>query len=687
MDFASGGDVLVNGGKWKDCTYEVKLFAGDWNNISIAGKAGGTTENVRLAEETSVDTMILASTNGFTTAAADTTTETLTVRDVSFLGNTLDITVNSNKTWNVINPEWEAIGSFAGSPITEGYDKISFLTATNNRVNEKYSLDITVADPSGTAISTAGIFFYEGLQTDNLEIITLTDANGVLNDSWLFTEYLSTTATVYGNHALRVFKYGKAPFIAAQTSNVPFSGTVTLINDTGITEASQTTALTNGAGITPIRHATGETDPRPMKALNYDGGTGTVPTVGETITQAAGSPDATGVVVEYIGNAASGTLLLESWNGVEFIDNQTLSGSVSGFNGVTDTAGFYEEYTWEIDCNSKALSATYDYLAAEMAGVAGSPTIDAIYQQLHEWGNSSQGQAMYSNGTSYYTERSQQNVGSPGTYEGVWLSNRGGGTFDYFTSDGGAQFSVNVVTVRVQGVTEGAAVKVIANETVGPTTTGDIIFEKLADSNGVAEIGDFKYEAAYDPSGLDVIVRARSSGLPTAAIQDDNGVFTDETEDANTVVGSPIPQINLLPAVPVVNQDRYLFGHAENFNQLKLVINTAGTGGFTITWQYWNGAWVNLSDVVDGTNSFSVAGKNTVSWTLPGDAVKTTINGQGPYYYVRAAYTAGTVTIVPTADKVTLDVTKYLPFVQNNTITSSGLTVTASWIEDTIATF
>ena len=249
----------------------------------------------------------------------------------------------------------------------------------------------------------------------------------------------------------------------------------------------------------------------------------------------------------------------------------------------------------------------------------------------------------------------------------------------------------NAVTVRVQAVTEGAAVKVLANETVGTLTTGDLIFEKLADLNGVAEIVNFNYEGAFDPSGLDVIVRVRSSGLPTAAIQDDNGVFTDETEEANTVTGSPIPLIHLLPTVPVVNEDRYLFGHAENFNSLKLVINTAGTGGFTITWQYWSGGspggWTNLSDVVDDTNSFSIAGKNKVSWTLPGDAVKSTINGQGPFYYVRAAYTAGTVTIVPDATKCTLDVTKYLPFVQNNIITSAGLTVTATWIEDTIATF
>jgi len=263
---------------------------------------------------------------------------------------------------------------------------------------------------------------------------------------------------------------------------------------------------------------------------------------------------------------------------------------------------------------------------------------------------------------------------------GLTVKNKGG-------SPASTTVVTNAVTIRVQGVSEGAAIKVLANETVGTITTGDILLEAQADSTGAAQNAAFNYEGAFDPSGLDVIARVRSSGLPIAAIQDDNGSFTDETEDANTVTGSPIPLINLLPAVPVVNEDRYLFGHAEMFNSVKPVINTAGTGGFTITWQYWNGAWVNLSGVVDDTSSFSVAGKNYVSWTMPGDWATTTINSQGPYYFVRAAYTAGTVTAVPDATKITLDVTKYLPFVQNNTITSSGLTVTASWVEDTIATF
>ena len=131
----------------------------------------------------------------------------------------------------------------------------------------------------------------------------------------------------------------------------------------------------------------------------------------------------------------------------------------------------------------------------------------------------------------------------------------------------------NAVTVRVESLSEGAAVSVIADETVGTITAGDVIFDALANSSGVAEITDFNYEGAFDPSGLDVIVRARQQGIPNAAIQDDNGAFADETTAANS---NTTNDINLLPATPVVNQDRYLFGHAEQFGGLKVSITTAG---------------------------------------------------------------------------------------------------------------
>jgi hypothetical protein len=239
----------------------------------------------------------------------------------------------------------------------------------------------------------------------------------------------------------------------------------------------------------------------------------------------------------------------------------------------------------------------------------------------------------------------------------------------------------------VDGVAEGTSCKVIANETLGTITTGDVIFELLADSTGTAQITDFNYEGAFG-AGLDVLVRARNQGLANAAIADDNGVFVDETTESNTATDG---DMQLLPVTPVVNEDRYIFGHSEQFNRLKVNVSTAGTGGFTITWQYWNGAWTTLSGVTDGTSSFSTLGTNIVSFTLPGDWVTSTINSQGPFYYIRAAYTAGTVTVTPLGRGATLDVTRYLPIPPTGelvrTITSAGLTATLSQAVDSIAQF
>ena len=261
-----------------------------------------------------------------------------------------------------------------------------------------------------------------------------------------------------------------------------------------------------------------------------------------------------------------------------------------------------------------------------------------------------------------------------------------GGTVPTVTETGAGAVVINViVTINVMNVTEGTSVTVIADETVGTITTGDVIFNLFADASGVAQITDFNYESAFNPSGLDVIARTRNQGISSAVIADDNGVFTDETTEGNSTAAG---DMNLLPTTPVVNQDRYVFGHQDQFTRLKVNVSTAGTGGFTITWEYWNGSsFTALSDVVDGTSSFSVLGENIISFTLPGDWATSTINSQGPFYYIRAAFTAGSVTITPLGRKCTLDVTRYLPFVSNAVVTETGLTVAATWTVDSIAKF
>jgi hypothetical protein len=100
-----------------------------------------------------------------------------------------------------------------------------------------------------------------------------------------------------------------------------------------------------------------------------------------------------------------------------------------------------------------------------------------------------------------------------------------------------------------------------------------------------------------------------------SAIAEDGGSFSDETDEANDATPD---DMTLLPATPA-QEDAYYFGYDLLFGKFDLNISTAGAGTWTITWEYWNGAWVALSGVTDDTSGFTVGGANEISWTLPTD--------------------------------------------------------------------
>lgn len=124
-----------------------------------------------------------------------------------------------------------------------------------------------------------------------------------------------------------------------------------------------------------------------------------------------------------------------------------------------------------------------------------------------------------------------------------------------------------------------------------------------------------------------------------AAISDDGGVQTDETADANSAAANDVV---LVPTSPAVN-DAFYLGDAYQFEGVEVDVGTAATDG-AVTWEYFDGtAWQALAGVIDNTSSFTVAGVGVVSWTRPTDWATTTVNAQGPFYYVRARVTtAGT---------------------------------------------
>jgi hypothetical protein len=236
-----------------------------------------------------------------------------------------------------------------------------------------------------------------------------------------------------------------------------------------------------------------------------------------------------------------------------------------------------------------------------------------------------------------------------------------GGTVPTIRTAGATVTVFNSVDVEINGVTEGAQCSIHARAG-GPLSDGDEIMNQSANASGVAAI-TFNYS-----SDQPVLVRARSSGVIHAAIAEDGGVFTDETDIARN--RSTTNDMNLFPATPVITVDRYYFGALEPFEELLVRVGTAGVGTYTLEWQYWNtiSNWLTLTTTT--ADDFKSTGLNYVRFSAPGNWNTTTINGQGPYYFIRVRFIFGTMTTSPLGNNATMDVTKYLPFRQNATITS-----------------
>ena len=123
------------------------------------------------------------------------------------------------------------------------------------------------------------------------------------------------------------------------------------------------------------------------------------------------------------------------------------------------------------------------------------------------------------------------------------------------------------------------------------------------------------------------------------AHQDDGGVFTDETTDANNDTAN---DVTLLPVVVAVN-DAFYFLADHQFRVVWLNIGTAGTTATTtFAWEYFDGtSYVAVSGLDDATSGFATAGTNAVTFDIADDLSEDTINGTTGFS-VRARVSAGT---------------------------------------------
>ena len=139
-----------------------------------------------------------------------------------------------------------------------------------------------------------------------------------------------------------------------------------------------------------------------------------------------------------------------------------------------------------------------------------------------------------------------------------------------------------------------------------------------------------RYKTLVASSGLGAKAQLGFIDLIDTAHADDGGVYTDESAEAQNTTAN---DMTLWPVAPA-SGDAYLFGADEKFKGIVLNIGTQGSGVWTVIWDYYNGAgWSNLTNVVDNTNAFrAAAGEHTVTFDVPADWAKTTVNGKNKYY-------------------------------------------------------
>jgi hypothetical protein len=164
---------------------------------------------------------------------------------------------------------------------------------------------------------------------------------------------------------------------------------------------------------------------------------------------------------------------------------------------------------------------------------------------------------------------------------------------------------------------------------------------------GSADVVDVTYTAVasdtVDSIGAALANLMRGSAVE-AAIADDGGAYTDETTEANEDTAN---DMTLFPSTPAAD-DAYLIGMTEQFSRVLFNVGTNGAGTYTVAWEYWNGSgWSALSGVTDDTGDFKNVGLNDLVFTIPSNWATTTINSQGPFYYIRAKIDGGTTTTVP----------------------------------------
>lgn len=508
------------------------------DNSSILGRGDADEYCVATSTVDRTYTELVFANNAGVRLAGGLGSVTKTFAQCTWAGTSDFITFDvAQRVVNVVDPTWA---------VTSNTDLV-FNQVTGNACSERTSYRVLVQDGTASGIANTNVIINEDLTLQDLVVEDVTDGTGLAEGSFEYKRYQPGSTTTRGTHSLRVDGWTYYPFVSSIISNEPLSTTISLSEDTGITQTLQSTALSTGASVTWNR------DTNPSSIIEWSGGSGTL-SVGDTITASGG---ATGIVTEILsGDNTAGEAHLETRNTTAFANTNTLAnGSGWTANYVADSE---QRFTIWIDgANSVTYQQLYDYLAALTA----QTTLSVTGELIHEWGKGSQPRALAGDGSVFNTARS-------GT-EGIAVVNvsDGGGNLSYLRADDGTQwFPPTTFNLTVSGVLGNTEVRVYeypsrfsggndSIEAAGVETVAAVTFTGDGTSNYLRLTQDLSNNInsiSLIGSGVSLLdVEAVAGKKVRVLVRDNADNPTLELVDEFTVVGSPTANnISFNPTVP-----------------------------------------------------------------------------------------------------------------------------------------
>lgn len=427
------------------------------NKITFATDSAASLDLYDVADTSSSEWNVLGSTtSGFGPGFITTSTGTQTINLTGFDFNSMDkpyITIAAeSETWNSINPLW-TIGT--------GQTELDFLGTSQGEVNERYSIAVTVQQASGTKIQDSRVKIVEENPTPAIANQVNSDSNGLASTSVLTKKFTASSPTAdltvvtHSSFALKVYKYGRTPFVGALTVTSAVTSGVTLLTDSFQVEATEATAVSDGTQKVILVESASLTQSHSI--IKFTGGTGTL-TVGSTVDGV--SSGASGTVEEIIeGNSVAGTVILKTRNSTAFSGTESLNENAgAGDWTATLTSGSEQRFYWLIQAGTissvkRTFQQLYDHFQAKLA--------EATLDTADGWDDVVlEGRAEYANpiqGVSVGTTNTFETIRNAALTHGWVVSglNSMTGIVGYTDNSGTLWAPATTVTLEINGVKTG----------------------------------------------------------------------------------------------------------------------------------------------------------------------------------------------------------------------------------------